>query len=79
MPVEQLGERVGELLHALVLERRDDVVVVDPRGGELGEQRARLADALGEAARRTSPWSWKAPTVSSGIVLTVSGPISSST
>ena len=27
--VEQLGERVGELLHALGLERRDDVVVVD--------------------------------------------------
>src|SRR4051812_42939996 len=34
-PVEQLLERVGELLHALLLERRHDVVVVDAHRGQL--------------------------------------------
>ena len=38
-PVERLGERVGELLDALVLERVRDVVVVDARLG----QRAKTA------------------------------------
>ena len=43
---DQLVERVGELLHALALERRDDVVVVDAGRGELGEQLLGLRDAL---------------------------------
>jgi hypothetical protein len=44
----QLLERVGELLHALRLERRDDVVVVDADLGELVEQGMCLVDALGQ-------------------------------
>ena len=48
--VEQLGEGVGELLHALRLERRDDVVVVDAGGGEIREQRVRLVDPCRQAA-----------------------------
>src|SRR5438445_3388333 len=37
-PLEELVERVGELLHALELERLGDVVVVDADRGELLEQ-----------------------------------------
>src|SRR5688500_9925935 len=47
-PVQQLLEGVGELLHALRLERLDDVVVVDARLGELLEQPPRLVEALRE-------------------------------
>src|SRR5919202_4716300 len=43
-PVEQLLERIGELLHALLLEGRDDVVVVDARGGEIVQKAARLVN-----------------------------------
>ena len=50
-PVEQLLEGVGELLHALGLERRDDVVVVDTDLGEPLEQLPRLGDALGDRLR----------------------------
>ena len=56
MPVEQLVERVDELLHALDLERLDDVVVVDARGGEVVEQllapRRRLRARCRRAPRR---------------------------
>ena len=72
-------ERLRELLHALALERLDDVVVVDPGRGERLEHAARAVDVLARACRATSPWSWNASTVSRGIVLTVSRPISSST
>ena len=54
-PVEQLVERVGELLHAFRLERVDDVVVVDAGLRELSEQLLRLVDALRRACRATSP------------------------
>src|SRR5437763_2276252 len=49
--VEQLGERVGELLHALLLEDPHDVVVVDTRLGELVEEPTRLVDTLLERQR----------------------------
>src|SRR5947209_3403938 len=47
-PLEELGERVGELLHALELERLGDVVVVDADFCELVEQLAGLLHALGD-------------------------------
>src|SRR5437763_8981725 len=45
-PRLQLLEGVGELLHALRLERLRDVVVVDAGLGELLEQAMRLVEAL---------------------------------
>src|SRR5712692_6314067 len=45
-PLEELVERVGELLHALELERLRDVVVVDADRGELLEQLVRLLDTV---------------------------------
>src|SRR6188472_4306501 len=44
--VDDLVERVGELLHALLLERVGHVVVVHACGGELLEELARVADSL---------------------------------
>src|SRR3954462_2998994 len=43
-PVEQLRERVGELLHALAVESLDHVVVVDARLRDLVEDAVRLVD-----------------------------------
>src|SRR5919204_3980461 len=42
--VEQLREGVGELLHALLLERRHDVVVVNARLGDTLENAVRLVE-----------------------------------
>ena len=79
-PVEQLLERVGELLDALALERVGDVVVVDADAREVVEEPASpRRGPRSSVSPRTSPWSWNAWIVSSGIVFTVSGPISSST
>ena len=50
-PVEQLGERVGELLHALLLEHPRDVVDVDPGRGQLVEEPPRLVESLLERQR----------------------------
>src|SRR4051812_6032481 len=44
--LEQILERVGELLHALPLEHGGHVVVVDPGFGELVDQRVRLVKPL---------------------------------
>src|SRR5205823_12585761 len=44
--VEELGEGVDELLDALLLEHPHDVVVVDPRRGEVVEQLMRLVEPL---------------------------------
>ena len=49
---EQLLERLGELLHALALERLDDVVVVDPGRRERLERAARAVDVLLERVAR---------------------------
>ena len=49
--VEQLVERVGELLDALLLERLGDVVEVDAGQRELVEERPRLVDPLLERRR----------------------------
>jgi hypothetical protein len=76
--VEQLRERLGELVHALALERVRDVVDVDPGLGEAREDGLRLLDPLLERERDLAVV-LEARIVSSGIVLTVSGPISSST
>src|SRR5439155_27333534 len=45
-PAEQLLEGIGELLHALLLERGDDVLVLDAGLRQLIEQLPRLAEAL---------------------------------
>src|SRR5207248_3319399 len=50
-PLEQLLERIGELLDAFLLERVGDVVVVDPGPGQLVEQASRLVEALVERRR----------------------------
>src|SRR5262249_53530021 len=44
--VEELGEGVGELLHALPLERLDDRVVVDAGAREVVEELPRGLDIL---------------------------------
>ena len=76
--VEELGERVRELVDPLTLERGGDVVVVDP--GLLEPPETSFASSMPWASvSSTFPWSWKASIVSSGIVLTVCEPISSST
>src|SRR3954462_12820145 len=49
--VDQLAERVGELLDALALEDGDHVVVVDAGLGESLEDTARLVDVLLERER----------------------------
>ena len=78
-PASSEANDVGELLDALALERVRDVVVVDAGVGEaLGAARA-ASSTPSVIVSRTSPWSWNASIVSNGIVLTVSGPISSST
>src|SRR5437899_10080792 len=46
--VQQLLEGIGELLHALALQRGGDVVVVDASGSEIGEQLVRCVDVLRE-------------------------------
>ena len=78
--LEQLVERVDELLHALALERvgRRRRSRRRPRASS-SSTRSGLVEALLERVARTSPWSWNASIVSAGIVFTVSGPISSST
>ena len=53
-PVERLGERVGELLDALALQRVRDVVVVDARLGQLGEELLRLLYAFLERQRHVA-------------------------
>src|SRR5919109_783430 len=45
-PVEQLLERIGKLLLALLLQRLDDAVVVDAGLGEIVQQPARFVNAL---------------------------------
>src|SRR4051794_30852421 len=50
--VEQLVEGLGELLHALLLERRDDVVVVDPRLAQVVEDLLGVVDV---ALERVAP------------------------
>ena len=47
----QRREGSGELLHALLLEGVDDIVVVDSCLLELVEKSPRLVDALGERIR----------------------------
>ena len=79
MPSISSREGVGELLDAFLLEHLDDVVVVDAGRASSSSRHSRLVDALVSVSPRTSPWSWKAAIVSAGIVLTVFGPISSST
>src|SRR5262249_56452564 len=49
--VEQLGERVDELLDAFLLQHTNDVVVVDARFGELVEEEPRRVEALLERQR----------------------------
>src|SRR5215510_2462989 len=44
--VEQLGERVDELLDAFLLQHTNDVVVVDARFGELVEEEPRRVEAF---------------------------------
>ena len=75
----QLRERVDELLDALALERLRDVVVVDAGLAQLARAASRASSTPCSSVSATTPWSWKAAIVSSGIVFTVSGPISSST
>ena len=74
--VERLGERVGELLDSLALERVRDVVVVDACFGEARGRPPPPRRRPPSGSRLPRPWSWKARIVSSGIVFTVSGPIS---
>ena len=73
-------EGLRELLHALALERLDDVVVVDARRLERPRARARAVDvAASSVSARPRRGPGTPRSVSRGIVLTVSGPISSST
>ena len=77
---EQPVPGVGELLHALVLEHGDDVVVADPELLEVGEDlpwpRRRSRRWCCRAPRRGRPWR---ACVASGIVFTVCGATRSST
>src|SRR6478735_5967112 len=50
-PVQELLERVGELLHPLALEGLDHVVVVDARLRDLVEDAVRLVDVPLEGGR----------------------------
>ena len=73
---EQFAVGVAEGAHAVALQRGGDLGEID--AGILGLPE-RLSPAGASSVRAMRPWSAKARKVASGIVLTTSGPISSST
>ena len=77
--LEHLGPRRGERLSALPLQPLGERGDVDAGGLELGQRRPRPFAPSAAIGDPTSPWSAKASSVFSGIVLTVSGDARAST
>ena len=75
---EQLVEALLEAGDTFAFERVGDVVEIDADVGEVRPDRLGLVE-IGIDAPGEVPWSANASIVASGRVLTVSGPISSST
>ncbi len=73
---ESSSSREGgfELFHALALDRLGQLVVVDAGARQLAPAACAPRPVPRPTSSRGVPCSWKATTVSSGIVLTVSGP-----